>query len=171
MQSLPDLFQEIDTVIESEPSNHTHPSSRPDKGHRAHNILFVVMVIGLAVSTGVIAFYGLGPILSPPAQHQPIISQAPDIAEVLSAQDQPQIKDIYSQEQKSQILQKLSAHIQIPVDDVTANILGVTELPEKTEGVLANAEVGDALVIFPDSNTAYLYRPSTDQIISSASVD
>ncbi len=71
------------------------------------------------------------------------------------------------QEQVANILQNLSALIQLPTNE-NPQLVTITnaESAKKEQVFLANAADGDVLLIFAASRQAFLYRPSTNKIIA-----
>jgi hypothetical protein len=71
------------------------------------------------------------------------------------------------QDQANAILGKVGALIQLPQNE-TPTMATITDAAavKSTQPFLANAENGDVLIVYPNAETALLYRPSTNKLIA-----
>jgi hypothetical protein len=70
----------------------------------------------------------------------------------------------------NELVKKVGAHIQLPKDE-TPQLVTVSN-KEKLAGLpfFKNAQNGDRVLLYKTSKMAYLYRPSTDQVINAAPI-
>ena len=132
--------------------------------------LFVgIIVAGLVVAIGAIAYFGVGPMLVKPYA-PPVQSNAPDVAAVLglgSSQSSSGITTITNEQTKQQLLQRLAAEVNIPEGE-QVSVLLVEKVPQHTaDSLFAKAAEGDVLLVLMQTGSAYLYRPSEDKIVAS----
>ena len=75
--------------------------------------------------------------------------------------------ELSGQEQASAILQKVGALIQLPSGETpTMATINDAASAKKAQPFLANALNGDVLIVYPNAQTAILYRPSTNKLIA-----
>lgn len=75
--------------------------------------------------------------------------------------------ELSGQDQASAILRKVGALIQLPSGE-TPTVATINDAASAKLGqpFLANAENGDVLIVYPNAQTAILYRPSTNKLIA-----
>jgi len=69
-------------------------------------------------------------------------------------------------EQANQILAKVGALIQLPNEQPSMATINDAASAKKNQPFLANAANGDVLIVFPNAQTALLYRPSSNKLIA-----
>ncbi len=128
-----------------------------------------VLVVGLIIAGGVIAYFGVGPMLVKPYT-PPIQSNAPDVTDVLglnSNQQSSELQRIEDQQEEQQLIQSLAAQTTLPSQEPVAAFL-IKQVPQHApESLFSNAAQGDILFVLTRTGKTYLYRPSTDEIIAS----
>ena len=166
MSEIPDLFNEPAIPQHSEEVGESKSS-----GSKSSAWIIGLISLGLVGSAGVTAYYGLGPMLAKPYQ-PPVNSQAPDIATVLGIGDAqlPQgLEDSYSQEQKQQLLESVNQVANLPQSETQVAILRVIQNAPPSLPLLKNAQINDAAFIFTEARQAFLYRPSTQELVAADS--
>ena len=70
-------------------------------------------------------------------------------------------------EQAAQILKRVGALIQLPQNE-TPSMATINDAAaaQKVQPFLANAQNGDILIVYPNAQTALLYRPSQNKLIA-----
>lgn len=80
--------------------------------------------------------------------------------------------ELSGQDQASAILAKVGALIQLPAGETpTMATINDAASAKQAQPFLANAENGDVLIVYPNAQTALLYRPSTNKLIAVGTVD
>jgi hypothetical protein len=161
MDFVPNLFDEPEVV---------HPE--PETASTVSRWLTGGLLAGVAIAVGVIAYYGIGPMLAAPSLTK-YSTNSPDVAEVLGMQgavDTPALSNAIDESTQKALVERLAMlQPELPEEEVT--LFYVTDAARlQNNAFFAEAMKDDVLFVYQQSGVAILYRPVDHRIIHSGTV-